>query len=31
MSDPALDSAAVGAATVALQHVLTPHQRFSRG
>jgi predicted NBD/HSP70 family sugar kinase len=30
MSDPALDSAAVGAATVALQHVLTPHQRSVR-
>jgi predicted NBD/HSP70 family sugar kinase len=30
LSDPALDSAAVGAATVALQHVLTPHQRSVR-
>jgi hypothetical protein len=30
LSDPALDSAAVGAATVALQYVLTPHHRVER-
>ena len=30
LSDPGLDTAAVGAATLALQHVLTPHTRAER-
>ncbi|RFA20575.1 ROK family transcriptional regulator [Subtercola boreus] len=31
LSDPGLDAAAVGAASLALQHVLTPHTRAERG
>ncbi|KJQ52776.1 ROK family transcriptional regulator [Microbacterium sp. SA39] len=30
LSDPGLDAAAVGAASLALQHVLTPHARLDR-
>lgn len=30
LSDPGLDTSAVGAATLALQHVLTPHTRVKR-
>jgi len=30
-SDPGLDTAAIGAATLVLQHVLTPHARAARG
>lgn len=30
LSDPGLDTSAVGAATLALQHVLTPHTRIER-
>ncbi len=30
LSDPGLDAAAIGAATLALQHVLTPHARAGR-
>lgn len=30
LSDPGLDAAAIGAATLALQHVLTPHTRTTR-
>jgi len=31
LSDPGLDTSAVGAATLVLQHVLTPHTRSERG